>query len=1108
MPRSLAARHQVRSTLGFATLRANTAPGYHADKEVVIVGVGGRGPLRISPRTGLETFLEILYRRNGYPRTGGSDRPCHGSIEGAFDDRGVDGAGRAIVVFGQRNFPVEAELADLSAAGIRTLDIVSQDEGRHLGESVNRVGDLNGDGLEDLAIGASGPGSLGGEFSAGWLYVLFGGFGERDEIDIAAVGGEVPGFVLLGASGERHHLLGDSLAHEYVEGVGDVNGDGIDDLLVPAKGVNRAAGAVYVVYGQPNFENVLDAADPGSFGVEIRGQRENARFGGSISGAGDVNGDGLQDFIVGEPAGIGRQPGAAYLIYGSENWPERVSIGDPELRALEILPSEVALPGSNPRLFGWWVEGLGDWNEDGFADFAFGAPWQNIGIEKCLGRTYIVYGGAALPASVLDNDIGTSVLPGLVLEGHRPVSGFGMAGDLGDIDGDGRQDLLITASTHSELGQDLSESSVNILFRAPFDATTFAVEAVDPPGEGTLAGGDRVRIRGRGFDSRAAVFFGGVASQELRVVHSALIEALSPTSATEGLVDVEVRQGDDRATLAQAFRYRRRALRDLVLDRDALSAAGLRSVDIAGLGLRAAAADLNADGRADLVLSSDLNSDRGQLHIVFGRESWPAVLEEPDVTIRDEPAVAWFSYHFDASADIDGDGADDLVMGGKDRDAVWFEAPGRTYLLRGYGSSWPEEIEILGAIDEGRAVSFSSRPCSYTNPAFVHLPESGTRIAVAHTLCAGHDTVVDFFEPLGFETPPDLIGSIHGDPDTIGVFGSSLAVVGDMNGDGWPDLAVGETAGVGAAFLILGDAPLFETGRTVDVLDLVANDRAVRFTDRAHISEFGRRMEPAGDFNGDGLPDMIISAEFGGFQLQGRSYVVFGTPELGTTIRELDLSANGPTHVTITGEQSGDTAGYGQGIGDVNGDGYSDVAILGSYQDSGMSKVHVVLGQRDPPSAIDLITLGDRGFKILAPEGVAILGATASNSNISIVGADLDGDGHQDLAIPYRSGVGEGIFVIFGPIVSQVSASFVRGNANDDASVDISDAVSILGFLFLGDAPPRCLDAADTDDDGVHVITDAVYLLAHLFIGGPAPPPPFPEPGTDLTADALDCAGF
>lgn len=81
---------------------------------------------------------------------------------------------------------------------------------------------------------------------------------------------------------------------------------------------------------------------------------------------------------------------------------------------------------------------------------------------------------------------------------------------------------------------------------------------------------------------------------------------------------------------------------------------------------------------------------------------------------------------------------------------------------------------------------------------------------------------------------------------------------------------------------------------------------------------------------------------------------------------------------------------------------------------------------------------------------------------------------------------------------------FIRGNANDDAAVDISDAVAILGDLFLGTgAQAPCRDALDTDDSGSLEITDAVYLLNYLFQGGLEIPPPYPAPGLDPTPDAL-----
>jgi hypothetical protein len=85
---------------------------------------------------------------------------------------------------------------------------------------------------------------------------------------------------------------------------------------------------------------------------------------------------------------------------------------------------------------------------------------------------------------------------------------------------------------------------------------------------------------------------------------------------------------------------------------------------------------------------------------------------------------------------------------------------------------------------------------------------------------------------------------------------------------------------------------------------------------------------------------------------------------------------------------------------------------------------------------------------------------------------------------------------------------FIRGDANADGKVDISDGVSILGYLFLGGSPPQCLDAADADDSGELVITDAIYVLNHLFVGGPAPPPPHPDCGEDPTDDPVDCGAY
>jgi hypothetical protein len=85
---------------------------------------------------------------------------------------------------------------------------------------------------------------------------------------------------------------------------------------------------------------------------------------------------------------------------------------------------------------------------------------------------------------------------------------------------------------------------------------------------------------------------------------------------------------------------------------------------------------------------------------------------------------------------------------------------------------------------------------------------------------------------------------------------------------------------------------------------------------------------------------------------------------------------------------------------------------------------------------------------------------------------------------------------------------FRRGYINADENMDLSDAVFILGYLFAGGEAPGCLKSADVDDNGELQITDAIFLLGHLFLGGPSPAQPFPDCGSDLTADGLSCLSF
>ena len=270
----------------------------------------------------------------------------------------------------------------------------------YFGYSVSAAGDVNGDGYSDAIVGAIGN-DAGGN-SAGRAYIYFGGLSMDNSEDV----------VLTGlAAGD---LLGTS-----VSTAGDVNGDGYADVIVGANSNDAGAanaGRVYIFFGTHNMDNTPDILLTGSAGSD--------QFGISVSTAGDVNGDGYTDVLIGasgNDAG-GGNAGRAYLYTNSLTGPD--------------LPDEIFTGAKNDDQLGYSVSAAGDVNGDGYDDVIIGAPF-NDDEGPDFGAAYIYYGGSSLDYT---EDV--------KLTGASGGDLFGISvSAAGDVNGDGYADVIVGASS-------------------------------------------------------------------------------------------------------------------------------------------------------------------------------------------------------------------------------------------------------------------------------------------------------------------------------------------------------------------------------------------------------------------------------------------------------------------------------------------------------------------------------------------------------------------------------------------------------------------------------------------------------------------------------------
>jgi len=213
---------------------------------------------------------------------------------------------------------------------------------------------------------------------------------------------------------------------------GDVNCDGYDDIIIGAKNANDKIGACYVIYGGKTYTEI-DLANLGQNGLIINGIQKGNEFSYSVSGAGDVNADGCDDIIIGEPNRNG--VGNVYLIYGKNNLSSVIDLSN--IDASEIVNIiGVSVNGST----GISVSKAGDVNSDGYGDIIIGAN----GEEGCEGRAYVIYGSKNLPSQILLSSL--NKYQGFIVLGTNKFSYLAQSVSTAkDFNNDGYDDVIIGA---------------------------------------------------------------------------------------------------------------------------------------------------------------------------------------------------------------------------------------------------------------------------------------------------------------------------------------------------------------------------------------------------------------------------------------------------------------------------------------------------------------------------------------------------------------------------------------------------------------------------------------------------------------------------------------
>jgi hypothetical protein len=1078
---------------------------------------------------------------------------------GDFNGDGIDdfaigaaplrvGPSGVYLVFGRRDFKKVVNLAQ----DAERIHLAADADYRSFGIEVVAAGDVDRDGLADLWIYQEVDSHL---------YLLYGSKDLPTELTRDEIGTSYRGAVFEGTS------LPTLTIRNPLAALKDFNGDAVPDLAIGKPdeiGPRNESGLVTVLFGSGAFTGALDldAVAGAKGGVHIIGSVSSDNIEGlgmSLSDAGDVNGDGLSDLVVADPKfrnGAQQIIGRVHLVYGSRSFPALLEVD-------KLGSMGVTVENPDP-LHGFGlvadVFGGGDLDGDGLAEFGFSQ------FDEVMKRILVIRGGKGLPPLIgvpqiqdgslgfqIGNFLGEEVrlvpdedgdgrpelLAGtqngreaLVLRGQypmaaeaveRPLHRFQLAAgnryadsriisSAGDVNADGVPDYLFGASDLFAPAGDESRSNVFLVFGG-FETRVLSVSAVSP-GTAPLGQSVEVTISGTGFAQGVQVLFGDVAAPAVQFLDPHTLIASTPPVAAPGAADVTVVHPDSRrATLSAAFTFveasRKVSLADLpgvVTFEPSHRFTVTSTVEPEVLG------DVNGDGIEDYVLHAAYPGRQGAAHLVYGGKAWSGV-------VHDGPLNAG-SVRFTFGGglvplvkpvgDLNGDGHADFAIWKFTQPiefAVFFASPPEGNQLAVEDLQGDPRVAFFSNPDNDLDLSYLNRGADFDGDGEPDLVARVTKFSNS----VRPPAIAILRGPF---RPAEVVEVQYGGGRVIRIedaqnpdwMGERVSFVGDLNGDGRPDLAYHDH--IRSAFVVVfGHRPGSDL---LEIAELERDGLAFRLPHQSRAFESAAFLS-AGDLNGDGFGEILINALLTPADENiGTAGMIFGRREFSKGAQwNADLVPSGGfvLHGTVPFQFFGGDADL---RGDLDGNGRPDL-VLGAS--------HLAQADGDPKGEVFVVHDVDdlRGdFKITdVPRVVTTIEGEAPfdrfGDTVRILG-DQDGDRIPELLVeatyfrfgdpgPYR---GKTFLIPGRSLFPPRPAGFRRGDVDANGRPEITDAVRLLGFLFLGEAGPLCQDAADADDTGHLDINDPVFILGYLFQGGLEPPAPGPTNcGSDPTADDL-----